>query len=138
MEITLFRIKPGHGSEWDEVVKMVKAAYKKGVPEAVWDTFEEAYGTPGNGYLVITPLKSVGEIDAHMASGPKFAAAMGADGMKKLGALMSACVEEEQSNLFAIDPKMSLPPAEWIAAEPDFWAPKAAAPAKKAAAPEKK
>jgi len=51
---------------------------------------------------------------------------------------MAACLEDEQSNLFAIDPKLSLPPAEWIAAEPDFWAPKSAAPAKKPAAPEKK
>jgi len=126
MEITLFRIKPGHGAEWDEIVKMVKAAYIKGVPEASWATFEEAYGTPGNGYIVTTPLKSVGEIDAHMASGPKFAAAMGADGMKKLQALEAACIEEEQSNLFAFDPKMSLVPEDWIAAEPDYWAPKPA------------
>jgi hypothetical protein len=139
MELTLFHIKPGHTAEWDEVVKMVKDAYKKGVPEATWVMFQEAYGSPGGGYLVIEPLKSVGDIDAHMASGPKFAAAMGKDGMKKLDSLMASSVEEEQSNLFRIDPKMSLPPAEWIAAEPDFWTPKhAAAPAKKPAAPEKK
>jgi len=112
MELTLFHIKSGHSSEWDEVVKMVKDAYKKGVPEANWVMFQEAYGTPGNGYLVIEPLKSVGEIDEHMASGPKFAAAMGKDGMKKLESLMAACLEDEQSNLFAIDPKLSLPPAE--------------------------
>ena len=135
MEITVFRIKPGHGAEWDEAVKMVKDAYKKGVPEANWSMFQEAYGTPGNGYIVIEPLKSIGDIDMHMASGPKFAAAMGKDGMKKLEALVASCVEEEQTNLFAFDPKMSLPPAAWIAAEPDFWTPKhAAAPAKKPAA----
>lgn len=139
MEITSFTIKPGHDGEWDEIVKMVKAAYRKGVPEASWSMFDQAYGTPGNGYIVITPLKSVGEIDMHMASGPKFAAAMGADGMKKLGAMMASCVEAEHTNLFAFDPKMSLPPAEWIAAEPDFWAPKhMAAPAKKPAEPAKK
>jgi len=138
MEITVYRIKPGHGAEWDEAVKMVKDAYKKGVPEASWDMFQEAYGTPGSGYIVIQPLKSIGDIDAHMASGPKFAAAMGKDGMKKLDSLVAACVEEEQTNLFHFDPKMSVPPAEWIAAEPDFWAPKAAAPAKKPAEPAKK
>jgi len=77
MELTLFHIKPGHDAEWDEVVKMVKDAYKKGVPEANWVMFQEAYGSPGGGYLVIEPLKSIGEIDAHIASGPKFAAAIG-------------------------------------------------------------
>ena len=139
MEITSYTIKEGHGAEWDEAVKMVKAAYKKGVPEASWSMFQQAYGTPGNGYIVVTPLKSVGEIDSHIAAGPKFAAAMGADGMKKLDALVAACVEAEHTNLFAFDPKMSLPPAEWIAAEPDYWAPKhVAAPAKKPAEPAKK
>jgi hypothetical protein len=137
MELTLFRIKPGHYAEWDEAVKMVKDAYKKGIPEARWMMFEEAYGTPGGGVLVITPLKSVGEIDVHMASGPKFAEAMGKDGMKKLDALMASSVQEDQSNLFAFDPKMSLVPTEWIAAEPDYWTPKAA-PVKKPVAPEKK
>jgi len=134
MEITAYTIKPGHGAEWVEAVKMVKAAYKKGVPEANWSMFEEQYGSPGNGYLVVWPLKSIGDIDGRMASGPKFAAAMGGDGMKKLEALVAACVQDEHTNIFAFDPKISLPPAEWITAEPDFWAPKhVAAPAKKPA-----
>jgi len=138
MEITAFRIKPGHGAEWDEAVKMVKAAYKKGVPEANWSMFQEYFGTPGNGYIVIVPLKSVGDIDGRIASGPKFAAAMGADGMKKLEALEAICIEEEQTNLFHFDPKMSIPWPEWVAAEPDYWTPKSAAPVKKPEAPEKK
>jgi len=134
MEITSFTIKPGHSAEWDEVVKMVKAGYKKGVPEANWSMFEQAYGTPGGGFLVVTPLKSIGDIDGHMAAGPRFAAAMGMDGLKKLESLVASCVEAEHTNIFEFDPKMSLPPPGWIAAEPDFWAPKhVAAPAKKAA-----
>jgi hypothetical protein len=139
MQITAFTLKPGHSAEWDEAVKLVKSAYKKGVPEANWSMFEEAYGSPGNGYIVIEPLKSISDIDGHMASEPKFAAALGAYGMKKLDELIAACVQDEHTNIFAFDPKLSLPPAEWIAAEPDFWAPKhVAAPAKKPAAAEKK
>jgi hypothetical protein len=139
MELRLFKIKSGHSAEWSEAVKMVKDAYKKGVPEANWVMFEEMYGSPGGGFLVIEPLKSIGEIDAHMASGPKFAAALGKDGMKKLDSLMAASIEEEQTNLFHFDPKMSLPWPELIAGEPDYWTPKhAAAPAKKPAASEKK
>jgi hypothetical protein len=138
MQITAFTLKPGHSAEWDEAVKMVKDAYQRGVPEANWVMFQEAYGVPGNGYIVVEPLKSIGDIDARMMAGSKFAAAMGNDGMKKLDALVAACVQDEHTNLFAFDPKMSLPQAEWIAAEPDFWAPKAAAPAKKLAEPTKK
>jgi hypothetical protein len=139
-ELELFLIKPGHDADWEEIVKMVKAAYAK-VPGASWSMFAQAFGTSTSGqqYLVAMPMKSLAEIDQHMSSGDKaFADAMGKDGMKKLESLEAVAVQSEQSNLFRISPKMSLPPAEWIAAEPDFWAPKHAAPAKKPAEPAKK
>ncbi len=52
---------------------------------------------------------------------------MGADGMKRMGELEAAAIEESQTNLFAFNAKMSYPRDEWVKADPDFWAPKAAA-----------
>jgi hypothetical protein len=132
MELSLYKIKPGHEAEWDEAVKMVKAGYAKGVPSASWATFRELYGVPGDEYLVIQTAKSAAELDTEIMAGPRFVEAMGAAGMKKLDELSAAAIESEQTNLFAIDPKMSLPPKEWVDAEPDFWAPKPV-PMKKAA-----
>jgi hypothetical protein len=54
---------------------------------------------------------------------------MGEDGMKKLNELETAAIESRQSNLFAFNPKMSYPPDAWVKADPDFWKPKAKAPA---------
>lgn len=133
LDLSLYRIKPGHEAEWSEAVKLVKAGYMKAVPEATWTVYSEYYGTYGSAYLVITPLKSVAELDDHMMGDRKWVEAMGKDGMKKLDELMASCVSEEQQNLFRISPKMSIPPVAWINAEPDFWAPKPT-PAKKPAA----
>jgi hypothetical protein len=124
MDITQFIVRPGHAHEWNELVKMVIAGYKKGVPDANWTTFEQQYGMDGSSYLVISPLKSLTEIDQHMTSDKGFVDAMGAEGMKKFEALEASCVESERSNLFQISPKMSYPPESWIATEPDFWKPK--------------
>jgi hypothetical protein len=134
MEIEQFKIKPGRGAEWEEVVKMVMDGYKKGVPEASWVMFEQVFGTAGNAYVVLVPLKSLADVDAHHAAGKGFADAMGKDGMKKLDELEASCVEEEQTNLFHFSPAMSYVPESWVKAEPDYWKPKTVAPAKKAEA----
>jgi hypothetical protein len=120
-EITQFRIKPGHFKEWEDLVKLVLDGYKKGVPDAHWGAYEEAYGSPGGGFLIIVTMKSAAEIDANFAAGKKFQEAMGEDGMKKMALLEASCVESEQTNLFKINPKMSYPSEEFVQAEPAFW-----------------
>lgn len=130
-EISLFQVKPGHRKDWDEIVKLVMAAYDK-IPDARWATFEVAYGQqPGGTYAVFSPLKSGSEIDRGMAQGKDFVAAMGEEGMKKLAELEQKAIESSQTNLFAFNPKMSYPPDAWIKSDPDFWKPKAPAPSKK-------
>lgn len=124
MEISTYEVKPGHTSEWEELVKLVIDGYKKGVPDAHWGMYQEAYGSPGGRYAILTTIKSATEIDTEFASGKKFEDAMGEDGMKKMRDLEASCVVSYQNNLFVIDPKMSYPPEAFIKAEPDFWKPK--------------
>ena len=127
MEISQFKVRQGHMHEWDELVKLVTAGYKKGVPNASWVTFQQVYGTAGQAFLVITALKSLADGDQELASDKGFIEAMGEDGMKKVEELSAACIEETQQNLFRISPKMSYPPESWIQSEPDFWKPKTTA-----------
>ncbi len=101
-----------------------------------WATFESYYGADNGGrYIAVSKMTSLSEDDASMGDDKKFAAAMGADGMKKVRELTAACVESQQTNLFSFNPKMSYPDDAWVKADP-FWTPKAAAaaPAKKAPA----
>jgi hypothetical protein len=126
-EIDLYRVRPGHRKEWNDIVKLVKAAYEK-IPDAHWAVYEAAYGQEDVTYLVFIPMKSAAEIDKNMEQDKQFVEAMGEDGMKKLSELESSAVEFTQSNLFQFSPAMSYPPDAWVKADPDFW--KAAAPAK--------
>jgi len=135
LEIRQFVIRPGRSQAWEELVKLVMAGYKKGVPEANWVTFEEQYGTGGHGFLVITRLKSMADADHMMESDEGFVKAMGEDGMRRLAELEASCIESDQNNLFQINPRMSYPPPSWIQAEPDFWKPAVTVAAKKAEGP---
>ncbi len=125
-EISRFQVKQGHDKDWDEIVKLVTAAYKK-IPDAHWVTYSAVYGLPDGTYIIFNPMKSAAEIDKNFAAGKDFEAVMGEEGMKKLAALSAAAIESSQTNLFAFNPRMSYPADEWVKADPEFWTPKAAA-----------
>jgi hypothetical protein len=130
-EISRFVVRPGHGKEWEALVKLYTSGYEKAVPNARWATFESMYGVDNGGvYLVFTPLKSLAETDQSIGDSKQFATAMGEEGMKKLEDLAASCLLSSQTNLFAFNPKISYPPDEWIKADPAFWKPKMAAPAR--------
>jgi hypothetical protein len=121
-EIEVFRIKSGHEADWDAIVKMVIPALAKANPDDHWAMYDRVYGGPFIA-VVMRPLKSAAEIDQSFASDPKFAAALGADGMKKLSELSAAAIESSENNLFAINPRISYVSAETMAADPTFWKP---------------
>jgi len=127
MQISQYFVKPGHVAEWEELVKLTKEAYAKGIPEASFVIFRQRYGPSGNAYVTITPLKSLDDVDGMLSGGKAFTDALGAGGMKKRAELQAACLESWQMNLFAISPKMSSPPEQWVKDEPEFWGTKKAA-----------
>jgi hypothetical protein len=133
MELTVFIVKPGHAKDFEKLTKMVKAAHEKGGTSAHWATFEAAFGREDGTYIALTSATSMSEIDTDFMDYKKFGEAMGEEGMKKLDELYGATVTSSHSELFSINPRQSYVNPDWIAADPDFWKPKAAAAAKPAA-----
>ena len=120
-EISAYRVKQGHDADWDALVKLVKDALIKTNPDDSWAMYERAYGAAVPVFVVMRAMKSASEIDRSFANSPKFMAAMGDDGMKKLGELSAAAIEGAESNLFIINPRISYVGPELINADPDFW-----------------
>jgi hypothetical protein len=127
-DVSLFHIKQGHTSEWEQAVKMVNAAFEKANPGAHWACYQSAYGQTDGTYVFISLRKSATEIDADFTHYKDFGAAMGEDGMKKLDEVSARSTESSESQLFMINPKMSYVGEELIKADPDFWKPKMAVP----------
>jgi hypothetical protein len=118
--IIQYRVRPGHAEEFEDLVKLYTQGYQ-GVSGMHWGTYEEIYGSPGNTFLVIITHKAAAELDAEDENDKKFAAALGADGLKKLAALEASCLESKQADLFFLDPKMSYPNEKMLKADPEFW-----------------
>jgi len=127
MELIAFQVKPGHRKDWEKIVAIVKAAHEKAGTSAHWAMFEPAYGREDGDYIALTSLKSMAEIDTDFMDGKKFGEALGEEGMKKLDELFAATVTSSHSELFAVNPRQSYVNPDWVAADPDFWKPKAAA-----------
>jgi hypothetical protein len=138
LEISSYHVRPGHGQQWRALVKLVKDAYEKGVPDAHWGMYEQMYGGDGGTYLVFIGHQSLAEVDQAEQHEKDFVAALGEDGMKKLVELESDCVKSSQHQLLQVDPHMSYVPEEWIKSDPEFWKPKPAAHMAKPAAESKK
>ncbi len=131
LEISVFKIKPGHGKDWDELVKLVIDTHKKAGTSAHWATYELAYGG-GDGYVIFSADKSLSEIDTGFAEDKQFRDALGEEGARRFHELSESTIESADSELFQINPRQSYVPDEWIKADPEFWKPKPAmAPAAK-------
>jgi hypothetical protein len=131
IDIEVFRVKPGHDADFDQITKLVIAAYQK-IPDSHWSAYDNVYGASADTHAFLVLMKSAAEIDHNLATNKDFVAAMGEANMKKFAELAAVSIESSEDNLFVFNPRMSYVSDEWIKADPDFWKPKsAAAPAKK-------
>lgn len=131
-DISRWKVRPGHDKDWEALVKMYKDGYAKAVPDAHWAIFEDTYGKDSSGtFLVISPMKSLSEVDKGFGDSKKFVESMGEDGMKKLSELMATTVDTVEGNLFAFNPTESYALPEWVKSDPEFWKTKPPAPPKK-------
>jgi heme-degrading monooxygenase HmoA len=124
VEITIFRVRPGHEREFEAAAKAYGSAAKRAAPETSFRVYEVIAGIPGPTYFVFSSTQSFAQFDKATE-----------DGM----ATMKGASDEERSTLekfsreglinvetqrFRIDPAMSYVPKEIRASDPAFWMPK--------------
>ena len=133
-----FRVRPGHESDFQDAVKIVRSAYEKAKVEVPWAVYQISGGMPGPTFMLMMPMKSMSEIDAAIARAGAIREAEGPENEKALAKLASDGFASVETNIFAFSPAMSYPSKEFVARDPEFWtlkqAAKPAAPAKKAGA----
>lgn len=127
------QVKPGHEAEFMAGAKKYAELYEKAGLKPRWGVYQAVAGTTNPTFLWVVPLHSLADADATMADDEKMAKSAGPEDLKGLSKLVADCFLREEAQLLAVDPKMSYPSADDIAADPDFWKVWAAKPAAKAA-----
>lgn len=123
--LTSYVLKPGMGSAFSDIVKDV-IALDKSIPTAHWLMYESLSATNGPEFTVVTPLKSLADLDnvdmAAMTS--VFTPAVRRDIDRRI----QQCVASTSASFVAVQPKYSRVMPEVMAANPSFWTVKEEAP----------
>jgi hypothetical protein len=126
--ITIVRLQPGYGRDYEHLRKLVNAAHEKAKVDERWSVYEVLTGAPDDTYLFLSPLASLAEWDkAEAMHGKEYQEALGEDGRNRLRDFNRVAVRSSETKLFRFSPKMSYLPKELTDRDPDFWTPKPAA-----------
>ena len=131
--VTVMRLQPGYGRDFEQLRKIVSAAHEKAKVDERWAVYEVITGAPDDTYIFFSPLASLAEWDKYEAMhGKEYQEALGEDARTRLRDFNRNAVKSSETQLFSFSPKMSYLPKEMTDRDPDFWTPKTpAAPAKK-------
>ena len=131
LRTSIVHVRPGQGPAFEDLLKEVKAAREKNSPDVITLVSQSVAGQEGTRYYVTQIAKSMAGFD----SIPTLKKVMGDEGFAHYLKSASEMVEGGETVINRFVPEISNPPADVVAAAPDYWTPKAvvakAAPAKK-------
>jgi hypothetical protein len=130
VSIETIRVREGQGQKYVELARVLVRAAEKSSDNQPVATYQVTSGAPDGTFLLLEPMESLKSLDEE----PKRVQALiqaDRNGPQTVREYYETFASNE-SILFAVDPMMSYVPKEWVAASPDFWGRKPAAPVSKA------
>jgi hypothetical protein len=140
--INSVRLKPGRAPDYIDYIKSLNIAREKANVDAHTAVYQVVGGAPTGTFLTFTTYRSLKEMDDGFgrsdADQKTLEAALGGPTVvERRRQLIAEIVAEGQVNLYAMNPRISRPPDQLAAADPDFWTPKPVAAGAKALAVKK-
>ena len=122
-QISTYRIRPGSGAEFAELMRIRRAAYDAINLDRPEMAYQVVSGGVNGSYVMIAPLTSLKTLDTGTVRNPAYAAALGDSGVgfRKLSAEIEL-VREQQ--LLRIEPELSYVSDDWAEMGAGFWHPK--------------
>jgi hypothetical protein len=124
LEARILHVHPGHGKDFEELVKTWIAAADKAGSSDHWGAYRVEYGEQVGSYVFLTSDHSMADIDQSYAEEPKFTAVLTDEDKKKMRELRAAAIDTDRFELYAVNPAQSYVSEEYIKADPEFWKPK--------------
>jgi heme-degrading monooxygenase HmoA len=130
VEITIFRVRPGHERGFEEAAKAYGSAAKRSAPTTSFRVYQVMAGIPGPIYLVFSSTQSFAEFDRATQEGMATMKGASQEERNTLEKFSAEGLVNAETQRFRVDPAMSYVPKETRASDPAFWMPKKPAPAK--------
>ncbi|MBI3791627.1 MAG: hypothetical protein HY275_12215 [Gemmatimonadetes bacterium] len=125
MTVQRIVVKIGHGPEFEEARKLIKAAHEQSRASDGFAVYQVTAGAPAGTFLVLAAKRAMADFDNDPHGAPYIAALGGPDGQKKLREMSISYENSADTQLFAVNPEISTMGAVWGAAD-SYWKSKAA------------
>ncbi|HEU5452864.1 MAG TPA: hypothetical protein VFU76_12800 [Terriglobales bacterium] len=124
---TILYLKPGTDTEFTDLMKHVLELENQAAdPNAKWMLYEVMGGTSMPAYVIVTPLKTLADLDVEPPESAK--QVYNESVVRMLQTSIKSSVVNMESNVMLVRPDLSRPPEALVAANPDFWTVKEPAP----------
>src|SRR2546427_3345503 len=123
-EISIFRVRPGHESDFEAAAKVYGAATDRAATGFSYRVYQITAGLPEPTFLVFASVESYARFDGIMASGQKTMQSFTPGERATMQKFSNEALINSETNRFALNPPMSYVSAETRATDPAFWMPK--------------
>ncbi len=123
-EISTFRVRPGHETDFEAAAKAYGAATDRTAPGFSYRVYAVTAGMPEPTFLVFASVESYAQFDDMMANGMKTMQSMTPEERTTLQKFSADGLLNSETNRFQLNPVMSYVPPETRATDPTFWMPK--------------
>jgi hypothetical protein len=135
MSIATTRIKAGRVPDYVDYIKSLNVARKKAGVDVHTAVYQVATGAANGTFLSFTSLRSLSDLDDMRQRMEQSQQALdealgGAEAVRQRRMMISDIVADGFNTIYAMEPSLSRPTDTIAKADPDFWNPKPAAPAK--------
>lgn len=120
-EVSTFRVRPGHDSEFEAVAKAYGAAVSRSGAPVSYRVYQVIAGMPGSTYLIFSSVVSFGDFDKMMLDDQTIMKAFSADDQKAFEKFFREGLITMESQRFELNPHMSYVSPEVRATDPAFW-----------------
>jgi hypothetical protein len=123
----VYQLKPGCDYEFADALKQLIEVGKRTNAVGHWIAYNVRVGAPEPTILMVSPMQSLAERDQETPAAAReaFASVAMRQMRERIG---KECIQHVEHSLTRVDPALSRPPQSLVAANPDFWTPKPAAP----------
>jgi hypothetical protein len=126
VSINTTRVKPGRGPDYVDYLKNLNAAREKANSDVHTAVYQAVTGAPTGTFISVTAIESLKQWDDDFAKADANqkainAALGGEEVVKQRRMLISEIVADGFGTLYAINPAISRPTEQAVAADPEFW-----------------
>ena len=120
VNLFILRTRPGTYDQVQQIGKLYVDGYKKaGISEEYWLAYSVRAGMPTDTWIFIEALPSLAALDRNLEE--RFMKAVGEENLQKIGSISKEAVLSEESFIVGVDPTVSRPTKEMLAANPSWW-----------------